>query len=160
MTRFGDDLKMAESKTCHLHHPHICHLDRSEGAIFEVYVHSIIEPYYQGSASHFIQNPSSPRNASEELCDAAIIEDDILTLIEYKSVLMRADHKYSGDMKRIANHVQNKFVLDAATKRPKAVVLTDGFRRQPFANTEVSPLRCAPVEMTSLAGRSRRHDKG
>jgi hypothetical protein len=92
------------------------------GAVFEEYAHSIIEPDHNSAERRFIRNPSSPHNAHEELCDAALVDGDALVLIEYKSVLLRADVKYSGVVARLVSHIESKFVRDPVTKRPKAVV--------------------------------------
>jgi hypothetical protein len=95
--------------------------NRFWGAVFEQYAHTLLQPNSSNRNAQFIRNPSSPRNANEELCDAVIVENDALVLIEYKSVLIRADVKYSGDVESLSLHLQSKFVRDRSTKKPKAI---------------------------------------
>jgi hypothetical protein len=91
------------------------------GAVFEEYAHSLLEPRKVAPRYALIRNPKSPRNPNEELCDAVVVEGDSIVIIEYKATLIRADIKYSGDVNRLSLHLQNKFVRDGVSGKPKAI---------------------------------------
>ena len=77
------------------------------GAIFELYVNSIIRESYS-AGGQFIPEPRFPNG--EVAFDACLIEGGRLIVFEHKSSTLRADCKYGGDVEKLRQELHLKFV--------------------------------------------------
>ena len=91
------------------------------GAIFEEYIHDFMKQSTNHEVNCYVRNPRIVGVSNKELCDAAVICGDSLLLLEYKSAIIRADHKYNGDPVALTKEISEKFVYDTKDNNPKAV---------------------------------------
>ena len=77
------------------------------GAVFEEYVNSIVESSYS-AGGQFIPAPKFANG--DQAFDACLVEDGALVVFEHKSSVLRADAKYSGDIRKLEEQLRSKFI--------------------------------------------------
>lgn len=90
------------------------------GAIFEQHIGGILEETCKGGPATYIHSPRLPAAANHELCDGLMVSGNALVLLEYKSSILTAKGKYSGDPIALGEEIRKKLVRDEETGRPKA----------------------------------------
>jgi len=90
------------------------------GAIFEKHVGGVLGDACQGGPSTYIHSPRLPSRPNEELCDGLLISGNRLVLLEYKSSILTAKAKYTGDPGQLGKEIHKKLVRDEGTGKSKA----------------------------------------
>jgi hypothetical protein len=77
------------------------------GAVFESYVNHLLEESYAAGGRFF---PGPKFANGDEAFDGCILEGRDLVVFEYKSSVVRADAKYSGDAQKLKKELDLKFI--------------------------------------------------
>jgi hypothetical protein len=85
------------------------------GKVFESYHDWIWEQEYQGSGQ-YLPSPSFGVNESDEIADAALVEEDALVLFECKASIITSAAKYSFNGTLLGRDLYKKFVQDPKEK--------------------------------------------
>ena len=93
------------------------------GPVFEAYMNDLFTDSLTQSGAVFVSDPRRIDDPARQICDALILQEDLLVLLEYKASMFRADAKYSGDFNGLVEEIEKKLVRDRASskKRKKGV---------------------------------------
>ncbi len=92
------------------------------GAIFEMHLGQILEESSREGPARYIHSPRLPGTPGEEVCDGMMVSGNALVLLEYKSSILAAKAKYSGDLTQLGNEIHKKLVRNEESASPKAAV--------------------------------------
>jgi hypothetical protein len=80
------------------------------GAVFEAYMNSVFKDSLSQTSATFVPDPCRRDDPARQICDALILQDSSLVLLEYKASMFRADTKYSGNFMALVDEVERKLV--------------------------------------------------
>jgi hypothetical protein len=91
------------------------------GLVFEPYVNELLAESCAATDSTFIADPRCADNPATQICDGIVVSGNSIVLVEYKSSMFRADTKYGGDHRALADEIENKLVHDREANERKGV---------------------------------------
>jgi hypothetical protein len=89
------------------------------GAVFEAYMNELFRDCLSQSGAVFVPDPRRIDDPGCQICDALILQEDSLVLLEYKASMFRAETKYSGNFKGLVEEIERKLVRDKAGSKKK-----------------------------------------
>jgi len=89
------------------------------GAVFEAYMNDLFRDCLDQSGALFVTDPRRIDDPSRQICDALILQEDSLVLLEYKANMFRAETKYSGNFNGIVEEIEKKLVRDREGPKKK-----------------------------------------
>ena len=92
------------------------------GAVFEEHLGQILEESSQGGPARYIHSPRLPKTPDKEICDGMMISGNTVVLLEYKSSIITARAKYSGELSELRDELRKKLVRNEESGSPKAAV--------------------------------------
>ena len=92
------------------------------GRVFESYISDLLANACADTPARFIPDVRNPDNPNEQICDGLVVDGTELVVIETKAALFRANAKYSGDHRLLADEIDSKLVRERETGQKKAAV--------------------------------------
>jgi hypothetical protein len=89
------------------------------GAVFEAYMNDLFRECLSESNAVFVPDPRRIDDPNCQICDALILQEDSLVLLEYKANMFRAETKYSGDFNGLVEEIEKKLVRDRSGSKKK-----------------------------------------
>jgi hypothetical protein len=82
------------------------------GAVFEAYMNSVFKESLSQSGATFVPDPRRRGDPARQICDALVLQDNSLVLLEYKANMFRAETKYSGNFVALVGEIERKLVRE------------------------------------------------